>query len=161
MLWQFRVLVACIFLNRTRGDIADPYITSFFEEYPTVETVRDAEPLELLERYFQPLGKHRRACGLWTWPAHSWKILHGRWCLGAKLANSTPIFPKSLTYQESASMPATHGDSSAGKTSTPTMVCVLQSNGRACARTTGSCTDMCSASGERLLLLLLPHRLIP
>lgn len=61
MLWQFRVLVACIFLNRTRGDIADPYITSFFEEYPTVETVRDAEPLELLERYFQPLGKHRRA----------------------------------------------------------------------------------------------------
>ena len=58
---RFRVLVTCIFLNRTRGEVAEPYIVSFFEEYPTVESVRDAEPQKLLRRYFQPLGMHRRA----------------------------------------------------------------------------------------------------
>jgi methyl-CpG-binding domain protein 4 len=58
---QFRVLVVCIFLNRTRGEIAEPYIASFFEEYPTVESVRDADPRKILRHFFQPLGMHRRA----------------------------------------------------------------------------------------------------
>jgi hypothetical protein len=61
MICQFRVLVVCIFLNRTRGEVAEPYIDSFFRDYPTVRSVRDAEPQKLLQRYFQSLGMHRRA----------------------------------------------------------------------------------------------------
>jgi len=58
---KFRVLVVCIFLNRTRGEIAEPHIAAFFEQYPTIESVRDADPRKLLQHYFQPLGMHRRA----------------------------------------------------------------------------------------------------
>ncbi|KAI7722659.1 hypothetical protein KC353_g306 [Hortaea werneckii] len=49
---QFRALVTCLFLNKTRGEVAGPYITSFFEKYPTAESVRDAEPLDVLQHYF-------------------------------------------------------------------------------------------------------------
>ena len=54
-------MVVCIFLNKTRGEIAEPYIVSFFKEYPTVESVRDADPQRLLQRFFRPLGMYRRA----------------------------------------------------------------------------------------------------
>jgi adenine-specific DNA glycosylase len=48
-------------LPKTRGQVTEPYIDSFFEDYPTVQSVRDAEPQTFLRHYFQPLGMHRRA----------------------------------------------------------------------------------------------------
>lgn len=38
----FRLLIATIFLNRTRGGVAIPVLFSFFERYPTIEAVAHA-----------------------------------------------------------------------------------------------------------------------
>lgn len=39
----FRLLIATIFLNRTRGEVAIPVLYSVFEKYPTISALADAE----------------------------------------------------------------------------------------------------------------------
>ncbi|EGD99452.1 hypothetical protein TESG_06887 [Trichophyton tonsurans CBS 112818] len=44
----FRLLIATIFLNRTRGEVAIPVICSLFEHYPTIESLANANFDELV-----------------------------------------------------------------------------------------------------------------
>ncbi|KAI9374329.1 DNA glycosylase [Aspergillus egyptiacus] len=44
----FRLLLATIFLNRTRGGVALPVLFKVFDRYPTVESMAAADPLELV-----------------------------------------------------------------------------------------------------------------
>ncbi|EFQ99600.1 methyl-CpG binding domain-containing protein 4 [Nannizzia gypsea CBS 118893] len=44
----FRLLVATIFLNRTRGEVAIPVLYSVFEHYPTIESLANADFDELV-----------------------------------------------------------------------------------------------------------------
>lgn len=44
----FRLLIATIFLNRTRGGVAIPVLFRVFERYPTVEAMAGADPSELV-----------------------------------------------------------------------------------------------------------------
>lgn len=44
----FRLLIATIFLNRTRGGVAIPVLFQVFERYPTVEAMAGADPSELV-----------------------------------------------------------------------------------------------------------------
>jgi endonuclease III len=61
--YQYGVLITCIFLNRTRARYAKPYIRAFLQAYPTPESLQDIRPEDILRDYFQKLGFHRRA---WT-----------------------------------------------------------------------------------------------
>lgn len=44
----FRLLIATIFLNRTRGGVALPVLFKVFERYPTIEAMAKANPPELV-----------------------------------------------------------------------------------------------------------------
>lgn len=44
----FRLLIATIFLNRTRGGVAIPVLFRVFGRYPTVEAMAEADPSELV-----------------------------------------------------------------------------------------------------------------
>ncbi|KAJ5121250.1 uncharacterized protein N7515_009211 [Penicillium bovifimosum] len=44
----FRLLIATIFLNRTRGGVALPVLFKVFERYPTIEAMAEAESSELV-----------------------------------------------------------------------------------------------------------------
>ncbi|KOS46824.1 hypothetical protein ACN38_g2237 [Penicillium nordicum] len=44
----FRLLIATIFLNRTRGGVALPVLFKVFERYPTIEAMSEANPPELV-----------------------------------------------------------------------------------------------------------------
>ncbi|CAI7589256.1 unnamed protein product [Penicillium viridicatum] len=44
----FRLLIATIFLNRTRGGVALPVLFQVFERYPTIEAMAEANPPELV-----------------------------------------------------------------------------------------------------------------
>ncbi|KAK0770283.1 hypothetical protein LTR75_017953 [Friedmanniomyces endolithicus] len=58
---QFRVLVTCIFLNKTKAVQAEHLLGAFLEEYSTRERLRSADLKDIQERYFKHLGLHRRA----------------------------------------------------------------------------------------------------
>lgn len=55
----FRLLIATIFLNRTRGGVALPVLFQVFEKYPTIENMATAEPSELVSM-IHCLGLHNR-----------------------------------------------------------------------------------------------------
>lgn len=44
----FRLLIATIFLNRTRGGVALPVLFQVFERYPTIKAMGEADPPELV-----------------------------------------------------------------------------------------------------------------
>lgn len=44
----FRLLIATIFLNRTRGGVALPVLFQVFERYPTIEAMANASPSQLV-----------------------------------------------------------------------------------------------------------------
>lgn len=58
------MLVATIFLTKTSGKTARPYMKSFFEEYPTPYHVLDENPTTL-ERFFENLGLRKRSQMIW------------------------------------------------------------------------------------------------
>jgi len=58
---QFRVLVTCIFLNKTEAVRARPFLEAFLEEYPTPERLRGADASAIGRTYFKRLGLNRRA----------------------------------------------------------------------------------------------------
>lgn len=60
----WRLLVACVLLNRTRGTVADPVIRELFERWPTPKSLSGADTDELT-RLIEPLGlQHQRALSL-------------------------------------------------------------------------------------------------
>jgi endonuclease III len=44
----FRLLIATIFLNRTRGPVAIPVLFQLFEKYPTIQTMADANHADIV-----------------------------------------------------------------------------------------------------------------
>lgn len=58
------LLVATIFLNKTNGRQARPYIDAFLEKFPTPEKVLEKEPKDF-EIYFEELGLKKRAERIW------------------------------------------------------------------------------------------------
>lgn len=58
------LLVAAVFLNRTSGKAARPYINEFFAEYPNPPSVIASSPASL-EKFFRHLGIRRRARTIW------------------------------------------------------------------------------------------------
>ncbi|VVC93060.1 unnamed protein product [Leptidea sinapis] len=58
------MLVATIFLTKTSGKAAKPYMKAFFDDYPTPYCVLDSSP-DSLERYFENLGLRKRGCIIW------------------------------------------------------------------------------------------------
>jgi len=62
--FQYRVLVTCIFLNKTRAVRARPYLEDFFEEFPTPDMLQHADSKHIQKEYFKHLGLYRRACWL-------------------------------------------------------------------------------------------------
>ncbi|KAK2853314.1 hypothetical protein FQN49_005194 [Arthroderma sp. PD_2] len=44
----FRLLIATVFLNRTKGEVAIPVLYSVFEQYPTIESLAEADFDELV-----------------------------------------------------------------------------------------------------------------
>lgn len=70
----FRLLIATIFLNRTRGGVALPVLFQIFEDYPTIEAMAAAE-LPVLVSKIHRLGfqnqRAKKCIGLaQTWLAH-------------------------------------------------------------------------------------------
>jgi hypothetical protein len=59
---QFQLLVACVFLNRTKGDRAIPVARRFLDQYPTPEELSTAS-YATIKVFFEHLGLPRRA----TW----------------------------------------------------------------------------------------------
>lgn len=60
----WRVLVACVLLNRTRGTVAKPVIEEIFRRWPTAKALSGADSDELTE-LIRPLGlQHQRALSL-------------------------------------------------------------------------------------------------
>ncbi|OJD13651.1 hypothetical protein AJ78_05908 [Emergomyces pasteurianus Ep9510] len=45
----FRLLIATIFLNRTRGEVAIPVLYSVFEKYPTITALAEAQEEDVVE----------------------------------------------------------------------------------------------------------------
>ncbi|KAM3963917.1 methyl-CpG-binding domain protein 4 [Aphomia sociella] len=58
------MLVATIFLTKTAGKTARPYMKTFFEEYPTPYHVLQENPGSL-ERFFENLGLRKRSQMIW------------------------------------------------------------------------------------------------
>lgn len=57
----FKVLVACIFLTRTKGNVSMPVFRELFLRYPTPQSLADADVVDITLT-FQPLGlQNRRA----------------------------------------------------------------------------------------------------
>lgn len=57
---QFKVLVTCIFLNKTPADRAARFIADFLQRYPNPQSIRDV-PESDIRSYFNTLGLFRRA----------------------------------------------------------------------------------------------------
>lgn len=56
-----KLLIATIFLNRTKGDVAIPILNEFFQKYPTAESLTKAH-VDDLAAIIHPLGfQHQRA----------------------------------------------------------------------------------------------------
>jgi hypothetical protein len=58
--WQFQLLIVCIFLNKTRGTHAIPAAKRFLEQFPDPKGLAAAKYDET-EQYFENLGLFRRA----------------------------------------------------------------------------------------------------
>ena len=57
----FKVLIACVFLTRTKGSVSMPVCRELFRRYPTPQSLADADVVEIT-LMFQPLGlQNRRA----------------------------------------------------------------------------------------------------
>jgi methyl-CpG-binding domain protein 4 len=69
------MLVATIFLTKTSGKTARPYMKSFFEEYPTPYHVLRDTPTSL-ERFFENLGLKKRGQSIWRL---SYQFLSSKW----------------------------------------------------------------------------------
>lgn len=57
---QYKVLVTCIFLNKTTNGQARPRLQSFLAQYPSAASLQDATSADILP-YFKHLGLYRRA----------------------------------------------------------------------------------------------------
>ncbi|KAF7591311.1 hypothetical protein BBP40_001687 [Aspergillus hancockii] len=70
----FRLLIATIFLNRTRGGVALPVLFKVFEQFPTVEAMAAADPSDLASRIhclgFQNQRARKFVNIAQTWLAH-------------------------------------------------------------------------------------------
>lgn len=69
------MLVATIFLTKTSGKTARPYMKSFFEEYPTPYHVLSETPTNL-ERFFDNLGLRKRGQMIWKL---SYQFVSAKW----------------------------------------------------------------------------------
>lgn len=69
------MLIATIFLTKTSGKIARPYMKSFFEEYPTPYHVLNDDPASL-ERFFDKLGLRKRGHMIWKL---SYQFVTSKW----------------------------------------------------------------------------------
>ncbi|KAJ0173040.1 hypothetical protein K1T71_011216 [Dendrolimus kikuchii] len=69
------LLIATIFLTKTSGKIARPYIKSFFEGYPTPYHVLSDNPTNL-ERFFDNLGLRKRGHMIWKL---SYQFVSSKW----------------------------------------------------------------------------------
>lgn len=69
------MLVATIFLTKTAGKVARPYMKTFFEEYPTPYHVLQDTPTSL-ERFFENLGLRKRGHMIWKL---SYQFVSSRW----------------------------------------------------------------------------------
>ena len=52
--------MTCIFLNKTKAVRARLHLEAFFEEYPSPNVLKDAEPRSIRTEYFSDLGLYRR-----------------------------------------------------------------------------------------------------
>ncbi|CAG9791407.1 unnamed protein product [Diatraea saccharalis] len=69
------MLVATIFLTKTSGRIARPYMKNFFEDYPTPYHVLSDTPSSL-ERFFDNLGLRKRGLMIWRL---SYQFVSSKW----------------------------------------------------------------------------------
>lgn len=69
------MLIATIFLTKTSGKTARPYMKNFFHEYPTPYHVLDSPP-ECLERFFEKLGLKKRGQTIWKL---SYQFVSAKW----------------------------------------------------------------------------------
>ncbi|XP_059050712.1 methyl-CpG-binding domain protein 4-like [Achroia grisella] len=69
------MLVATIFLTKTSGKTARPYMKSFFEDYPTPYHVLNDNPASL-ERFFENLGLKKRSRMIWKL---SFQFVSSKW----------------------------------------------------------------------------------
>lgn len=69
------ILIATIFLTKTAGKVARPYMKAFFDEYPTPHHVLAGCP-NSLERFFENLGLRKRADTIWKL---SYQFVSARW----------------------------------------------------------------------------------
>jgi hypothetical protein len=58
---KYKVLVTCIFLNKTEAVRARPHLEAFLEKYPSPDALQDADPEAIRTEYFADLGLFRRA----------------------------------------------------------------------------------------------------
>lgn len=69
------MMVATIFLTKTAGKIARPYMKTFFEDYPTPYHVLNDTPSSL-ERFFENLGLKKRGHMIWKL---SYQFVSSKW----------------------------------------------------------------------------------
>uniref|UniRef100_A0A2A4JSN9 HhH-GPD domain-containing protein n=1 Tax=Heliothis virescens TaxID=7102 RepID=A0A2A4JSN9_HELVI len=69
------MLIATIFLTKTSGKTARPYMKTFFEEYPTPYHVLNDTPVSL-ERFFDNLGLRKRGHMIWKL---SYQFVSSKW----------------------------------------------------------------------------------
>lgn len=69
------MLIATIFLTKTSGKTARPYMKAFFEEYPTPYHVLNDTPVSL-ERFFDNLGLRKRGHMIWKL---SYQFVSSKW----------------------------------------------------------------------------------
>ena len=69
------MLIATIFLTKTSGKTARPYMKDFFQEYPTPYHVLNNPP-ESLERFFEKLGLKKRGQIIWKL---SYQFVSAKW----------------------------------------------------------------------------------
>ncbi|CAH2093821.1 unnamed protein product [Euphydryas editha] len=69
------LLIATIFLTKTSGKMARPYMKSFFEEYPTPYHVLNHPPTTF-ERFFENLGLKKRGHMIWKL---SYQFVSAKW----------------------------------------------------------------------------------
>lgn len=70
----FKLLIATIFLNRTRGGVALPVLFKVFEKYPTIDAMAAADPSDLVDMIrclgFQNQRAHKCILLAQTWQAN-------------------------------------------------------------------------------------------
>lgn len=69
------MLIATIFLTKTSGKTARPYMKNFFEKYPTPYHVLNDTPIRL-ERFFDNLGLRKRGHMIWKL---SYQFVSSKW----------------------------------------------------------------------------------